>query len=82
MDLPIGPQPLPLGSELSPMRPTEVFSTPLDDVHPGLRLVETFHRPVKDIHPDPSYEALWGIKGEPGKTFSDGKHSFRTRLNA
>lgn len=51
--------------ELRVMRSTELLTTPLDDIAPGLRIVEKFH-PSSEKFPDPSYEVIAGLKGRHG----------------
>lgn len=49
-----------------PMKPTEVVSTNLDGIEPGLRIVEKYHKPT-ERYPDPSIQIIAGIKGQGGK---------------
>jgi hypothetical protein len=49
--------------DITPMKSTEVFSTNLDDILPGLRSVDKFHAPNLPTFPYPSHEQIFSIKG-------------------
>lgn len=51
-----------MSQPISPMRSTERFVTPMENIYPGLRIVEKFH-PPSPKYADPSYEVIAGLKG-------------------